>query len=73
MPSVVMKLMTVMKDAGGGLRVWGSNPFAKDAWEVGPLFYSKFWWAIDSDIVESSNKLRLRRGEDVLKVSLQEL
>lgn len=65
-----MQLMSIMKDAGGGLRIWGSNPFAKDAWEVGQLFYSKFWWAIDSDVVASSNKLRLRRGENALKISV---
>lgn len=71
--TVMMQLIAAMKDAGGGLRIWGCNPFDKDAWEIGPVFYSKFWWAIDVSVVEQSNRLRLNRGEDILKVNMQEL
>lgn len=67
MASVTMHVMVTMKDAGGGLRIWGDNPFDIDAWEIGQLFYTKFWWAIDHDIVVNSNKLRLQRGENVLR------
>jgi hypothetical protein len=66
MASVTMQMMVTMKDAGGGIRVWGTNPFDVKAWEIGQLFYSNFWWAIDNDILANSNKLRLQRGENVL-------
>jgi hypothetical protein len=69
MASAMMQMMVTMKDAGGGLRVWGSNPFDIDAWEIGQLFYTNFWWAIDHDIVANSNELRLQRGENVLRAS----
>lgn len=67
MASVTMQMMATIKDAGGGLRIRGDNPFDIEAWEVGQLFYTNFWWAIDHDIVVNSNKLRLERGENVLR------
>lgn len=70
---VMMNFLSVMKDAAGGLRVWGGNPFDKDAWEVGSLFYSKYWWAMDVSIIENSNMLRIGRGEDKLVVQMREL
>ena len=68
MPSVTMQLMFDMKDAGGGLRVWGSNPFDEDNWEIGPLFFQKWWWALNSEIVKRSNQIRTQRGEDILRL-----
>lgn len=67
MPSVTLELMFAVKDAGGGLRVWGSNPFSQESWEIGQTFYSRFWWAIDGDIVRISNRLRAERGESALR------
>ena len=68
MPSVMMQLLFDMKDAGGGLRVWGSNPFDEENWEVGPVFFQKWWWALNSEIVKRSNQIRTQRGEDVLRL-----
>jgi hypothetical protein len=68
MPSVTMQLMFDVKDAGGGLRVWGSNPFDEDNWEVGPVFFQQWWWALDSKIVKRSNQIRTQRGEDPLRL-----
>lgn len=56
-----------MKDAGGGLRVWGQDPFDEGNWEVGQRFFELWWWALDAGIVERSNELRKGRGEDVLR------
>jgi hypothetical protein len=66
LPNVTMQLMLDMKDAGGGLRVWGSNPFDENNWEVGPVFFQQWWWALDSEIVKRSNQIRTQRGEDIL-------
>jgi hypothetical protein len=65
--SVTMQLIFDMKDVGGGLRVWGSNPFDEDNWEVGPVFFQQWWWALNSEIVKRSNQIRTQRGEDVLR------
>lgn len=67
-PSVTMQLMFDMKDAGGGLRVWGSNPFDESNWEVGPVFFQQWWWALNSEIVKRSNQIRTKRGEDILRL-----
>jgi Domain of unknown function (DUF3425) len=68
MASVTMQLMFDMKDAGGGLRVWGSNPFDENNWEVGPVFFQQWWWALNSEIVKRSNQIRTQRGEDILRL-----
>jgi hypothetical protein len=68
MPSVTMQLMFDMKDTGGGLRVWGSNPFDENNWEVGPVFFQQWWWALNSEIVKRSNQIRVQRGEDILRL-----
>lgn len=68
MESVTMQLMFDIKDAGGGLRVWGSNPFDEENWEVGPVFFQQWWWALNSEIVKRSNQIRTQRGEDILRL-----
>ena len=68
MPSVMMQLMFDMKDTSGGLRVWGSNPFDENNWEVGPVFFQQWWWALNSEIVKRSNQIRTQRGEDILRL-----
>lgn len=68
MPNIVMTLIFDMKDAAGGLRVWGQDPFNEDNWEVGQRFFELWWWAFDSEIVTKSNSLRKDRGEDELRL-----
>lgn len=70
MSAVTLELMLAVKDAGGGIRVWDHNSFCPDSWEIGQVFYSKFWWAIDEEIVRASNKHRLLRGESKLNPNL---
>ena len=65
---VVVELMMAAKDAAGGIRVWGSNAFSTDNWEIGQSFYSKFWWAMDATVVRSSNQRRARRGDRPLRL-----
>jgi hypothetical protein len=54
---------------GVGLRVhgnstsWaGGNELIEDAWEIGELFYKKWWWCLDQRVVEVSNQRRKERG-----------
>lgn len=67
MPRVTLEIMMAAKDVGGGIRVWGSNAFLAENWEIGQTFYSKFWWAIDASIVRNSNRHRATRGEGQLR------
>ena len=66
MPNVMMHMVFDMKDAGGGLRVWGSDPFNGDNWEVGQLFFDGWWWCLNPEIIKKSHQMRTRRGADVL-------
>lgn len=54
---------------GLGIRVHGNsttwaqgNELVEDAWEIGDLFYRKWWWCLDRKIVETSNLRRRERG-----------
>lgn len=54
---------------GLGIRVHGNgttwaqgNELVEDAWEIGDLFYKKWWWCLDGKIVEASNRRRRERG-----------
>lgn len=68
MAGVMMQMVFDMKDAGGGLRIWGSDPFNEDNWEVGQVFFEGWWWALNPEIVQKSNAKRLARGADILKL-----
>ena len=67
MGQVTLELMLAVKDAGGGIRVWDSDPFSLESWEIGQIFYSKFWWAIDAEIVKTSDRHRALRRESPLR------
>lgn len=69
MPAATVEVMMAAKDAAEGIRIWGSNAFAAENWEVGQTFFSKFWWAIDASIVRDSNRHRAQRGEGPLRFS----
>ena len=71
MAGLMMQMVFDMKDAGGGLRIWGSDPFNADNWEVGQVFFEGWWWALDPEIIQKSNAKRLARGADILKLNRQ--
>ena len=66
MAAVTAELIMAAKDVGSGIRVWASNPFLPENWEIGQLFYSKFWWSLDDDVIVTTNRLRMQRGESPL-------
>lgn len=69
MPNVTLKLMISIKDVGGGLRVWVSNAYSEESWEIGQTFFSNFWWALDAGTIQKSNQYRELRGENPLRLS----
>ncbi|KAK2740558.1 hypothetical protein FQN57_006062 [Myotisia sp. PD_48] len=58
-----LNLIYDMEDPAEGLRVCGSDPFSPDVWEVGQVVFQRWWWAFEGSIIESSNRLRRKRGE----------
>jgi hypothetical protein len=61
---------------GVGLRVHGNsttwsegNELIEDAWEIGELFYQRWWWCLDQKVVDTSNRRRRERGLPRLKTS----
>lgn len=53
-----------------GLIVWG-EPYDIQSWEATPGFLAKWSWAVEGcdDLVESSNRWRLMRGEEPMRLS----
>ncbi|OQE11854.1 hypothetical protein PENFLA_c071G04711 [Penicillium flavigenum] len=53
-----------------GLIVWG-EPYDMRSWEATPGFLAKWSWAVEGcdDLVESSNRWRLMRGEEPIRLS----
>lgn len=61
---------------GGGLIMhgnsvaWGEgNEFVEEAWEIGELFYRKWWFCLDERIVAQSNTRRRERGLGKLRLA----
>ncbi|KAJ8062471.1 hypothetical protein OCU04_009004 [Sclerotinia nivalis] len=52
-----------------GLIVWG-EPYDMRSWEATPGFLAKWSWAVEGcdDLVESSNRWRLMRGEEPMRL-----
>ena len=57
----LMRLVYDLED--GGVRLWGSDPAAEEAWEVGEQFLEAWWWALDRRVLEGANRRRKMRGE----------
>ncbi|KAI4661848.1 uncharacterized protein J4E78_004638 [Alternaria triticimaculans] len=56
-----------------GLIVWG-EPYDMKSWEATPGFLAKWSWAVQGcdDLLVSSNRWRLMRGEEPLRIPLME-
>jgi hypothetical protein len=54
-----------------GLIVWG-EPYNVQSWEATPGFFAKWAWAVEGcdDLLESSNRWRFIRGEDLILPSV---
>lgn len=63
-PCSLVRLVYDMED--GGIRLWGADPAAADAWEVQERFAMTWWWALDHRVLRGTNQRRLARGETPL-------
>jgi hypothetical protein len=58
---------------GGGIRVHSDSftcELHEDSWEIGDVFYKKWWWCLDQKVIAVSNRRRNERGLPRLKALL---
>jgi hypothetical protein len=67
-PLALMLLMADVEDEVEGFKVAGPDGLDADAWEIGQAFVRHWWWALDREVVEKSNRLRLQRGAERLRL-----
>ena len=51
-----------------GIRIRGEDPYDVAQWEVGQVFFEKWWFVMDRAVVAHSNKLRRERGAPPLSL-----
>jgi hypothetical protein len=61
-PMAVMNVTYDIEDDTEGFRVNGDG-LLSDEWEVGEAFYRHWWWALDRQIIDTTNAWRTKRGE----------
>lgn len=67
----IMRLIHDLDDESEGIRIAvDGNGLGYDArsWEVGQAIFKDWWWALDSEIVSNSNRLRELRGAPRLQL-----
>jgi len=67
-PLAVVHLLMDIDDESEGMRISGENGWDWRNWEVGEKFFRNWWWALDREIVENSNRLRAERGAGRLRL-----
>lgn len=58
----IMQIVFDIDDTAEGFRVNGINEFDSKAWEIGEAFFRNWWWSLDREVLENTNRLRARRG-----------
>lgn len=56
------------EDSAEGVRIYGDDPYDPGSWEVGQLFFERWWFLFDREIVENSNRWRKLRGAEPLAI-----
>lgn len=66
--SALVNFIYDMEDSSEGIRIWGSDPYSPENWEVGQVIYQRWWFLFDRQVVDRSNYLRSLRGAGDLRV-----
>lgn len=61
------------EDKAEGVRIYGADPYDPNSWEVGQVFFERWWFLFDREIIENSNRWRLLRGAPPLTMRATEL
>ena len=67
-----MRLMHALDDELEGLRIAldaNGNGFDVKCWEIGQAVLKDWWWALDSEVISNSDRLRHMRGAPKLQLS----
>lgn len=65
----IMRLMHGFDDESEGLRITfdiNGHGYSGRSWEIGQATFKDWWWALDSEIISNSNRLRSLRGAPIL-------
>ncbi|PSS02304.1 hypothetical protein BD289DRAFT_458148 [Coniella lustricola] len=68
-PTALVQFSYDLEDSAEGVRIWGEDVYDPRSWEVGQVFFEKWWFLFDSDIIKQSNYWRERRGAAKLRIA----
>ncbi|KAL6836730.1 hypothetical protein J3E69DRAFT_322366 [Trichoderma sp. SZMC 28015] len=61
-PLALVNFAYDFEDNAEGIRIYGGDPYDPNSWEVGQVFFERWWFIFDRDVIESSNRWRQLRG-----------
>ncbi|KAM3449055.1 hypothetical protein MY3296_007253 [Beauveria thailandica] len=67
-PTGLANLAYDIEDSSEGVRIYGDDPYDPAYWEVGQLFFQRWWFLFDRDIIATSNRWRRLRGAPPLAI-----
>ncbi|GAA6006935.1 hypothetical protein JCM10207_009145 [Rhodosporidiobolus poonsookiae] len=59
-------LQELISDLSGALKIHGTDILKPEEWEISETFLRKWWYVVDQDVLDISNRWRQERGEPVL-------
>ena len=68
-PMALVHLAYDMEDSAEGVRIYGGDPYDPSCWEVGQVFFQRWWFLFDREIIENSNRWRRLRGAPPLAIT----
>jgi hypothetical protein len=68
-PMALVQLAYDMEDSAEGIRIWGDSPCQMSHWEIGQVFFQRWWFVFDRQVIEQSNRWRLLRGAPELRIA----
>ncbi|KAF3072490.1 hypothetical protein CFAM422_005445 [Trichoderma lentiforme] len=61
-PLALVNFAYDFEDNAEGIRIYGGDPYDPNSWEVGQVFFERWWFIFDRDVIENSNRWRQLRG-----------
>ncbi|KAK5998300.1 hypothetical protein PT974_00677 [Cladobotryum mycophilum] len=67
-PLAMVNFAYDFEDNSEGVRIYGDDLYNPSSWEVGQVFFERWWFLFDRDVIENSNRWRRLRGAPPLVV-----
>lgn len=67
-PMALVNFAFDFEDEAEGVRIFGDDPYDPHAWEIGQVFFERWWFLFDRSVIANSNRLRKLRGAPELRV-----